>query len=61
MKVRFPDGFGVKHGHWSDVIYDVDGEYVICSCCGNDADISHYGEPYPYCPNCGAKMDEVIE
>lgn len=45
----------VRHGKWTDV-----NEYHIgtCSVCGNrwgSVDEMHY------CPNCGAKMDEVEE
>ena len=47
----------VKHGHWE--LSPFDGNWA-CSNCGN--------EPYHdnmknmnYCPNCGAKMDEVDE
>ena len=42
-------------GEW-ELCKDIDGKYGICSVCGNDADFSHYGKPYTYCPNCGAKM-----
>lgn len=42
-------------GEW-EVYKDTDGEYGICSVCGNDADFSHYGIPYTYCPSCGAYM-----
>lgn len=45
----------VKHGHWE--LSPFDGNWM-CSKCGN--------KPYHdnmknmnYCPNCGAKMDEV--
>lgn len=46
----------VKHGHWilrpaSNRI--VDDDYYVCSSCGQ----SSYDET-PYCPECGAKMDE---
>ena len=44
-----------KRGEW-ELGEDMDGEYGICSACGNDADFSHYGKPYHYCPNCGAYM-----
>ena len=43
-------------GKW-ECCTDDDGEYGICSVCGSDADFAHYGEPYKYCPNCGARMD----
>ena len=44
-----------KRGEW-EMCEDTDGEYGVCSVCGNDADFSHYGKPYRYCPNCGAYM-----
>ena len=42
-------------GEW-EFCKDEDGVYGICSVCGVDADFSHYGKPYNYCPYCGAKM-----
>ena len=42
-------------GEWQ-MCEDTDGIYGICSVCGNDADFSHYGKPYNYCPSCGARM-----
>lgn len=44
----------VKHGHWGN--YLKEGLRWKCSECG-----SRYSAPYHYCPNCGAKMDEVEE
>lgn len=42
----------VVHGHWN-IGYFHDR---VCSCCAHPGnDLSDY--PYPYCPNCGAKMD----
>ena len=40
----------VKHGYWKE-----DGEYQICSVCGEE----HYWYEYraTYCEDCGAKMD----
>ena len=46
-----------KMGHW-EICEDADGIYVVCDICGKDADFSHYGDAYSYCPNCGAKMEE---
>jgi len=52
----------VKHGRWiidrkfgNDVMSDE--QMVICSVCGKGI---FYGKQN-YCPNCGAKMDEVEE
>lgn len=47
----------VRHGRWVERCEDQDGIYEFCSECGIDTDITHYGESYAYCPNCGAKMD----
>ena len=40
----------VKHGEWI-----VDGEYQVCSVCGEE----HHWDEYraTYCEDCGAKMD----
>ena len=53
----------IKHGQW---IKNDDRSGWHCSCCGKD---NLYAYPYTqnnerelqdfYCPNCGAKMDEV--
>ena len=54
----------VKHGYW----YFTEYEYFTCSVCGkshwNFCDTSaearnklRSGECYPFCPECGAKMD----
>jgi Zn finger protein HypA/HybF involved in hydrogenase expression len=46
------DAKPVKHGHWR-----WHGSYYTCSVCGEEqygVDTGRY-----YCPNCGAKMDEV--
>lgn len=60
----------VRHGEWEERRYDeglVTHFYRICSCCGKEfhaalmagccADIDGDGYVFPYCPNCGAKMD----
>lgn len=43
----------VVHGHW------VYGEFGIphCSECGEEAKLDMIS---PFCPNCGAKMDEEV-
>ena len=44
----------IRHGHWSPGYF----HDRVCSCCLHpDNDISDYA--HSYCPNCGAKMDEV--
>ena len=53
----------VKHGRWrkervSSTGYGSYGVYQ-CSICG--AMFPDIGYGYDYCPNCGAKMDEVEE
>jgi hypothetical protein len=41
----------VRHGYWQV------GYFRVCSCCLHpDNNLVDY--PHPYCPNCGAKMDE---
>ena len=55
----------VRHGKWTPVKYNAHcscgksyGTYhFLCSACNHIA----YSQPYGlnYCPNCGAKMDEV--
>ena len=45
-----------RTGHW-EMYEDADGIYGVCDICGTDADFSHYGEAYPFCPNCGARME----
>ena len=42
----------VKHGEWDKKPFLIGTSYY-CSECGDN-----FGEPYNYCPNCGAKMDE---
>lgn len=42
----------VKYGEWIEDAYS----YFHCSECGYEHDSPEYITPY--CPNCGAKMDE---
>lgn len=49
-----------RHGHWieSHEVFD----YIKCSECGEDwCTEDNDTETFNYCPNCGAKMDEVGE
>ena len=49
----------VKHGYWRFIGATTRGAAIInrysCSECGYEADTTDY------CPNCGARMDEVEE
>ena len=45
----------IKHGHWE--LSPFDGNWM-CSKCGNKPYHSNM-KNMNYCPNCGAKMDEV--
>ena len=55
------DAEPVRHGHWVKSEDADDGYCSVCEC-----DMPMYREDWewkysetPYCPNCGAKMDEV--
>lgn len=49
------DAQPVVHGHW---VYDHWCEFK-CSNCGEWSNSKPYKGREKYCPNCGAKMDEV--
>ena len=49
----------VRHGHWIEQEKYTFGTMYDCSICGNR--ILDNGHSWNYCPNCGAKMDEVSE
>ena len=53
----------VKHGRWTqhDDAYYAGGGYWECSCCKWHISNFIFIEDARYCPNCGAKMDEVGE
>lgn len=46
----------VKHGHWID-----DCTCSICNWIHEDAKGFALLTTYPYCPNCGTKMDEIYK
>ena len=54
----------VVHAHWivkgDD---DMDNEMYHCSKCGEEQFFDNYyeQEKFPYCPMCGAKMDERVD
>lgn len=46
----------VRHGRWElDVLDGTPGYRPVCIVCSECHRISYAG--FPYCPNCGAKMD----
>lgn len=52
----------LKQGHWDIHTDEYDCEYMKCSVCGEEfypVDEDTVDRVYNYCPNCGAKMDEV--
>lgn len=53
----------VKHGRWIVSLFP-GSEHVSCSECGAEYyedDLLLGGNEFPrYCPNCGAKMDEIL-
>ena len=62
------DAQEVKHGHWS--LNPHNRAWDVCSACGIGTKRREYGinpdgteyvteDSYRYCPNCGARMDEV--
>ena len=57
FKINAPtvDAEPVRHGHWIEAKYPL----FTCSECG--ATYQDIGYGYNYCPNCGAKMDEVTD
>lgn len=53
----------VRHGHWIWMGEQGDSRYM-CSVCKSKENVpTCNGEPtvWDYCPNCGARMDEVTE
>ena len=54
-KVPVADVAPVRHGHW-----DEGHEMMTCTNCCEQFDL-YFKNDFNYCPNCGAKMDEVSE
>lgn len=52
------DAVPVRHGHWETNSDRPDT--LICSVCKCGFDMWKH-DPHNYCPNCGARMDEVSE
>ncbi len=53
-EVPAADVASVVHGRWIPTEHPFMNECEDCSNCGYR---TVYGNDYPYCPNCGAKMD----
>ena len=57
-KVPSVNAMPVVHGRWKDY---PDCGVTVCSACGWSIEECFYDpttlKPYPYCPNCGARMD----
>ena len=52
----------VVHGHWITITDDIFADTYKCSECDKEPLIADYEFALtPYCPFCGAKMDEVEE
>jgi DNA-directed RNA polymerase subunit RPC12/RpoP len=50
------------HGQWEILTDEYDCEYMLCTACGEEfypVDEDTVDKTYNYCPNCGAKMNEV--
>ena len=52
------DAVPARHGHWETNSDKPDT--LICSVCKCGFDMWKH-DPHNFCPNCGAKMDEVSE
>ena len=58
-KTQAADAAPVRHGRWIEQEKYTFGTMYDCSICDNR--ILDNGHSWNYCPNCGAKMDEVNE
>lgn len=48
----------VQHAKWEVVVGSNGKEYMVCTGCRKQQDLTGV---FSYCPNCGAKMDEEAE
>ena len=48
----------VQHAKWEIVVGSNGKEYMVCTGCRKQQDLTGV---FSYCPNCGAKMDETVE
>lgn len=56
-RFRKVDAVEVVHGKWEPVDHDGSWRVDMCSICHRRVHYVDYDQPYPYCPNCGARMD----
>lgn len=54
------DAKAVEHARWTDDMY-FDEPVTRCTACKRGFAKGHRAERFPYCPNCGAKMDATKE
>ena len=57
LEIPAADVAAVRHGRWVEQEKYAFGTLYDCSICDNR--ILDNGHSWHYCPNCGAKMDEV--
>lgn len=50
------DAEPVRHGRWIEDMY-FDEPVTRCTACKRGFAKGHKAERFPFCPNCGAKMD----
>ena len=48
----------VQHAKWEVVVGSNGKEYMVCTGCRKQQDLTGV---FSYCPNCGAQMDEPVE
>ena len=61
-KIPTADVIEVKHGYWAEDGLDIPNgvDWCHCSVCGGHR-VNVPNDKTPYCPWCGAKMDEEVE
>ena len=55
LKIQAADVAPVQHAKWEVVVGSNGKEYMVCTGCRKQQDLTGV---FSYCPNCGAKMDE---
>ena len=54
LKIPVADVAPVRHARWEVVVGSDGKEYMVCTGCRKQQDLTGV---FSYCPNCGAKMD----